>query len=121
MVSHRVPERPACFLNVALAKMVLTKVSVIMGPVARKRTGLDRSRRADHTVFLKEPLPSQQRPFGGDIPRHIVAIQTMAIQWLGQVCERKPLIQADGEVNVFPDRQLVVVPADCVETTFPKE
>ena len=43
MVSHRVPERPSCFLNVALAKIVLTKVSVIMGPVAHKRTGFDRS------------------------------------------------------------------------------
>src|SRR5436309_4994018 len=121
MTSHRVPERPSCFLKVTLAKMVLAEVAVVVGPVARDRTGLDRSRRADRTVFLKEPLPPQQRSFGWDIPRHIVAIQTMTIQRLGQVYDRKPLIQADGEVNGFPDRQLIVVPADCLETTFPKE
>ena len=85
MVSHRVPERSACFLNVALAKMVLTKVSVIMGPVAHKRTAFGRSRRADRTVFLKEPLPSQQGSLRGDIARGVSGIEAVTVQRLGQV------------------------------------
>lgn len=120
-MSQREAECPAGVLDPSCCKMVLPKISVIMGPILLERSCGHCAKVTGGGVLLQEALSPQECPFRRDVPGNVAGVQTVAVEWLRQMQETKPLVQTDGQINVFPDRQLFVVPAHGVKAGFAKQ
>lgn len=120
MEPHGQPEAPASLAQAVLTQVVFAEVPVIMGPVVRIRASFRRAGLATSTMFLKEVLTSCECPLGWDFPGGIVGVQPVAVERLRKMKDAESLIQSNGQIDIFPDGELFVIPTNSLEAGFPK-
>jgi len=121
VVLHRAPKCQAGIANLSHLQMGLSKIPKILCPVEVQCLRFRCEGFARGTMFLHEPPPADQCPLRGDVPRGVMRIQTMVVKRVRMMENLVLLEQPNGQIDVFPEEQLVIVAAHGIETGFAKQ